>query len=85
MALQGFGPSSEAVKSKKPRAAPGTSTSRDVPSTSVLLTTEKGKQVLYIFCKATHESKECEVSRKMELSERKEYVKRENGCFVCIR
>ena len=83
MALQGFGLPAEAEKIKKSRNK--TETTKTTASASALLTSEKVKQLECLFCKSSHESKDCEVARKMNLSDRKECVRKANACFTCLR
>lgn len=72
MALTGFGFSTEGEKGKlKPKAKQET-TSKDVPSASVLYVARdnnNSKQVKQncIFCKELHESEHCESARKIEI------------------
>ncbi|XP_011698795.1 PREDICTED: uncharacterized protein LOC105456446 [Wasmannia auropunctata] len=82
MALTGFGLSADAEKARKQKNK--SETLKETASASVFLVSKEQKKPVCIFCKANHESSNCEEARKLTLNERKEIVKRENGCFNCL-
>ena len=82
IALSGFGLPSEAAKSK--RTKDKAATTGEPASASALLTKEERPQQC-VFCRGNHESPDCDVARKMTLSERRDSVKWEGACFSCLK
>lgn len=82
MALTGFSLPTEQKKNRKTR---GKTETKETASASVLLVFKDRKKIECVFCKSSHDIQGCDTVRKLTLDERKEIVKRESCCFICLR
>ncbi|XP_043480433.1 uncharacterized protein LOC122510087 [Leptopilina heterotoma] len=83
MALSGFGVSADQEKAKKHRGK--VDHIRDIPTAHTLVTKNIERTVVCIFCTLSHESRDCEMARKLDLNKKREIVKKENACFYCLK
>ena len=84
MALQGFNTPTEQNKAKKSKTKTEEVT-KDIATANAFFVAKENKPIVCIFCKSSHESRDCESARKLSMSERRAVVMKENACFYCLR
>ncbi|XP_043466423.1 uncharacterized protein LOC122501193 [Leptopilina heterotoma] len=86
MAVNGFGVFGEGVKKEKTKATKESAwSSREHPTASVLLTSDKPKKCVCIFCNGEHDSAVCEKAKRMSYEDRRNIIGKNKCCFKCIK
>ena len=69
MVLQGFNAPTEQNKAKKSKTKTEEVT-KDIATANAFFVTKENKSIVCIFCKSSHESRDCESARKLSMNER---------------